>query len=91
MDVFLVSTYVIQQTVKYKNICRFAAKTSLLNYCLSKQLVVFSPFKADLENIKILSVYLIQAAVLEDAFLILLFQLHGTCAKFLKIPEYHKG
>lgn len=35
MDVFLDSTYVIQQTVKYKNICRFAAKTSLLNYCLS--------------------------------------------------------
>lgn len=52
MDAFLDSTYVIQQTVKYKNICRFAAKTSLLNYCLSKQLVVFSPLKVDLEKHK---------------------------------------
>jgi len=58
MNVFLISTYVIQQTVKYKNICRFAAKTSLLNYCLSKQLVVFSPVKADLEKHKMQSVTL---------------------------------
>lgn len=58
MDVFLVSTYVIQQTVKYKNICSSAAKTSLLNYCLSKQLVVFSPLKVDLEKYKMQSVTL---------------------------------
>lgn len=49
---FLVSTYVIQQTGKYKNICRFTAKTSLLNYYLSKQLVVFSSLKVDLEKQK---------------------------------------
>lgn len=55
MDVILVSTYVIQQTVKYKNICRFAAKTSLLNYCLSKQLVVFSLLKVDLRKHKMQS------------------------------------
>lgn len=83
---FLVSTYVIQQTVKYKNICRFAAKTSRLNYCLSKQLVVFSPLKVDLEKYKMQSVTLfqLQVAVLDDASLILLFQLHIT---FSQVPK----